>query len=68
METNTNLHAVPHWERINPIKNRVNIAFDLAVDLAQTNVAQLRHDLFATLHNDVLPQIARQAPPGADLG
>lgn len=68
METATtlNVHPVPHWERITPIESRVEIAFDLGVDSAKTNVAQLRRDLFATL-NDVLPQIAKAAPPGADM-
>lgn len=67
METNTNLHAVPHWEHINPIENRVEITFDLGVDPAKTNVEQLRRALFTTLNNDVLPQIAKDAPAGADL-
>jgi hypothetical protein len=55
------------WERINPIKSRVKITFDLGVDPAKTNAEQLRRDLFATLNNDVLPQIAKAAPGGADL-
>lgn len=67
METAANLHAVPHWERINSIKSRVDIAFDLGVDPAKTNAAQLRRALFATLNDDVLPQIAKAAPAGADL-
>ncbi len=67
METTASLHAVPHWERITPIKSRVEIAFDLGLDPAKTNVAQLRRDLFTTLNNDVLPQIAQAAPPGAEL-
>ena len=67
METAANLHAVPHWERINSIKSRVDIAFDLGVDPAKTNAAQLRRALFATLNNDVLPQMAKAAPAGADL-
>ncbi len=67
METAASLHAVPHWERINPIKSRVEIAFDLGVDLAQTSVEQLRRALFTTLNNDLLPQIANAAPAGADL-
>lgn len=67
METAANLHAVPHWERINAIKSRVDIAFDLGVDPAKTNAAQLRRALFATLNNDVLPQIVEAAPAGVDL-
>lgn len=67
METTASLHAVPHWERINPIKSRVEIAFDLGVDPAKTNVAKLRRDLFATLNDEVLPQIAKDAPAGVDL-
>lgn len=67
METDANLHAVPHWERINSIKSRVDIAFDLGVGLAQTSVEQLRHALFTALNNDVLPQIAKAAPAGVDL-
>lgn len=67
METAADLHAVPHWERINSIKSRVDIAFDLGVDPAKTNAAQLRRALFATLNDDVLPQIAKSAPAGADL-
>lgn len=67
METTANLHAVPHWERINSIKSRVDIAFDLGVDPAKTNAAQLRRALFATLNDDVLPQIAKAAPAGVDL-
>lgn len=67
METTANLHAVPHWESINPIKNRVEIAFNLGVDPAKPNVAQLRRALFTTLNNDVLPQIAKAAPAGVDL-
>ncbi len=67
METAANLHAVPHWERITPIKSRVDIAFDLSVDPAKTNVAQLRRALFATLNDNILPQIAEAAPPGVEL-
>ncbi len=67
METDANLHAVPHWERINSIKSRVDIAFDLGVDPAKTNATQLRRALFTKLNDDVLPQIAKAAPAGVDL-
>lgn len=45
----------------------MDIAFDLSVDPAKTNVAQLRRALFATLNDNVLPQIAEAAPSGAEL-
>jgi hypothetical protein len=63
----SSLETSHRWEIINPIKSRVEIAFDLGVDPAKTNAEQLRRDLFATLNNDVLPQIAKAAPAGADL-
>jgi len=62
----SSLETGHHWEIINPIKSRVEIAFDLGVDPAKTNAEQLRRDLFATLNNDVLPQIAKAAPGNPD--
>ena len=55
------------WQQDNSIQSRVEIAFDLGVDLALTSVEQLRRALFTTLNNDVLPQIAKDAPTGVDL-
>ena len=66
METAASLHAVPHWERIYPLKSRVEIAFNLDLDPAKTSVTHFR-DLFTALNNEVLPQIASAAPSGADL-
>jgi hypothetical protein len=65
METNTSLHAVPHWERLSPQKSRLQM--ELKIGIRPPGIETLRNTLLHVLGNDILPKIAQAAPGHANL-